>query len=91
MQRGAVQHALEAGGRLRLDAAAVDHQAAQLVVEELLEVAAQHVDVDAARAQHRQAVLVLGQREQQVLERGVLVLALVGAGQRPVQALFEIG
>ncbi len=50
MNGGALQHALEAGGGLRL-AAAGGHQPGELVVEILRDVAAQPVEIDAAGAQ----------------------------------------
>ena len=89
MDRGALQHALEAGGRLGL-AAAVRHQPAQLGVQVALEVLAQLVDVDAAGLEHGDRVRVLGERHEQVLERRVFVATLVGVGKRPMQALFEV-
>ena len=89
VDRGALQHALEARGRLGVLAVAGD-EVGQLVVDIGQHLAAQPVEIDAARAQHRDRVLVLGQRQQQMLERGVFVPPLIGVGERPMQRLFEI-
>ena len=89
VDRGALQDALEAGGRLGV-AGAVGHQAGKLVVEIVDDVAAQPVEIDAAGAQHRGGILVLGQRQQQMLKRRIFVAPLVGLGQRPMQALLEV-
>ena len=86
---GALQHALEAGGRLGVAGGAAD-QVGELVVDIFAEVAPQPVEIDVAGAEDGDRVLVLGQRQQQVLERRVLVPPLVGVGQRAVQSLFEI-
>ena len=50
---------------------------------------AQLVEVDIAGPHHRRRVLILDQGEQQMLERGVFVMALVGERQGPVERLFE--
>ena len=89
MDRGALQHALEARGRLGV-LAVVRDQVGQLVVDIGQDLAAQPVEIDAAGAQHRDRVLVLGQRQQQVLEGGVFVPPLVGVGEGPVQGFFEV-
>ena len=89
MDRGALQHALEARGRLRV-VAVVRHEVGQLVVDIGQNVAAQPVEIDAAGAQHRDGVLILGQREQQVFERRVFVPPLVGVRQSAMQRFFEI-
>ena len=89
MDRGALQHALEARGRLGVLGVAGD-QVAELVVDIGDDLAAQLVEVDAAGAQHGDRILVLGQRQQQMLERGVFVPALIGVGEGPVQRFLEV-
>ena len=51
--------------------------------------AAQAVEIDAARAQHGNCVLILGKRQQQIFERGIFVPPLIGVGESP-KRLFEI-
>ena len=51
--------------------------------------AAQAVEIDAARAQHGNCVLILGKRQQQMFERRIFVVALIGERKRPVERLFE--
>ena len=89
MDRGALHDALEAGGRLRV-AGPVGRQAGEVLVEELGQVGAQLVEIDAAGAQHGGGVGVVGQAEQQVLQRRVFVPALAGERQGAVQRLFEV-
>ena len=90
VDRGALQHALEAGGRLRVAQLRGD-QIGQLVVDVVLDLAAQAVEIDPAGPEHRDGVGILDQGQQQVLQRRVLVAPLVGVGQGPVEGLFEIG
>ena len=89
MDRRALQHPLKAGGGLGVLGVAGD-EIAELVVDIGEDLAAQPVEIDAASAQNRDRVLVLGQREQQVLERGVFVTSLIGVGEGPMQRLFQI-
>ena len=53
------------------------------------EAAAQLVEIDVARPHHRRGVLIVDQRQQQMLQRRVFVMALIGESQRPVKRLFE--
>ena len=85
---GALDDPLEAGGGLGVDRA-LDGEAGELVIEEIHQAGAQPLDLDGTGLEHGQRILVLGQRHQQVLERGVLVLPGVGQGQRPPQGLLE--
>ena len=85
---GAVDDALEAGGGLRLGGA-LDEQRGQLVVEIFGDAGAQLVDVDRAGLHHGRGVAVVQQRQQQMLERRVLVMALVGVLERAMQGGFQ--
>ena len=51
--------------------------------------AAQLVEIDIARAHHRGGVLIVDQRQQQVLEGGIFVMALIGERQGAMQRLLE--
>ena len=89
MDHGALDHALEAGGGLGI-LAAVGDQVVQFGFEiARRDCACSFSSVDVARAHHRGRVLVVDQREQQVLERRVFVVTLVGERQRPVERLLE--
>ena len=84
----ALDDALEAGRRLGV-LAAVRDEVLELGVDVLDEVAAQHVEIDIAGAHHGGGVLVLDQRQQEMLERRVFVATLVGGGESAVEGLFE--
>ena len=84
---GALDHALESGGGLRVPRA-FGGQAGQVLVQELAQLGPQLVEVDPTGAQHGRGVGVVGQAEQQVLQRGIFVAALAGDRQGAVQRLF---
>ena len=88
MHDGAMDHALEAGGGLRLGRA-LDEQGGQLVVEILGDARPQLVEVDRAGLHHRRGIAIVQQRQEQVLQRCVLVMTLVGVFERAVQGGFE--
>ena len=88
MQERALDHALEAQGRLGVDLA-VGGDARGLLGDVLCEVLAQLVHVCAAGAQHLGGGGVIEQREQQVLDRNELVAFLAGLHERHVQTDFE--
>ena len=77
MDRGALHHALETGGRLRI-AGAIGRQAGEVLVQEFRQIAAQLVEVHAAGAQHRRCIGVIGQAQEQVLQRRIFVTAFAG-------------
>ena len=54
-----------------------------------IEVAAQHVEIDVAGAHDGGGVLIVDQREQQMLERRVFLVALAGERKRLMEGLFE--
>ena len=89
VDHGALDHPLEPCRRLGV-LAVVHHQRLQIVVDILPEVLLEHGEIDLARLHHGGGVRVIDQRQQQVLERGVLVLALIGESHRAVQGLFEV-
>ena len=88
MDDGALDHALEPGGRLGI-LVPLGHQIVELGLDVGGEAALELVEIDVAGAHDRGRVLILEQRQQQVLQRGVFVMALVGERERPVKRLFE--
>ena len=80
---GALNDALEGRRGLGLCHVVAD-QGGEFGIEMLVEVGAQAVDIDVARAQHRNRVLILGQRQQEMFERSELVLARIRMRQRTV-------
>ena len=86
---GALQHALEARSRLRVVAMG-RNKVGKLVIDVVQHLTPQTVEVDAARTQNGNRVLILGECQQQMFERGIFVPALIGVGESPMQRLFEI-
>src|SRR6202048_4189261 len=83
MDRGALQNALEV--RRWLGIVAVGrNKVGELVIDIVQNLATQPLDLDTAGAQHGDSVLILGQRKQQVLKRGIFVPALVGTRERAI-------
>jgi hypothetical protein len=66
------------------------NEVGKLVVDVVQNLATQAVEVHAAGAQYRDRILVLGKRQQQMLERGIFVPALIGVSESPMQRLFQI-
>ena len=77
MDRGALDDPLEARGRLGVDHA-LDRQAGQVVVQEVVQAGAQPVDLDRAGLEHGDRVLVVEQGHEQMLEGRVFVLTGIG-------------
>ena len=67
MRHGAMDHALEARGRLGV-AMSVEHQAGQLVVDIAGQLVAQKIEIDVAGAHHRRRVAVVDQGQEQMLQ-----------------------
>jgi hypothetical protein len=88
MEDGALDHALEAEGRLGVDFP-VGRDAGGLLSDVLRQILAQLVHVCAAGAQHLGRGRVVQQREQQMLDRNELVAFLARFHERHVQADFE--
>ena len=85
---GALNDALKAGGGLGI-LRPVGDQVVEFGFEIGDQAAAQLFQVDVARAHHRGGVLIFDQRQQQMLQRRVFVVALIGERQRPMKRLFE--
>src|SRR5215472_17887966 len=66
------------------------NEVGKLAVDIVQDFAPQSVEVNAASAQHGNRVLILSERQQQVLERRIFVSALIGVTEGPMQRLFEI-
>ena len=86
---GALHDALEAGRRQRL-ARRLRDDALQAIVDEGLEIVPQAIDVDAAGLEDRRRILVLGHRQEQMLERRVLVPPLAGEPECTMEGLLEV-
>jgi hypothetical protein len=85
----ALQHPLEARRRLRV-IATLCANVRKVIVDAVQNLAAQAVEIDATRTKYGNRVLILGERQQEMFERGVFMPALVSVSESPVQRLFEI-
>ena len=88
VERRALHDALEAIGRLGL-LLTVDNEVFEFGVEILNDGLAQRVEIDAAGAQHSRRIDVVDQREKQMFERRVFMMAFVGERQGSTKGLFE--
>ena len=84
----ALDHALEAGGRLGV-VGAVGNQIFEFGFEIVDEAGAQLVEIDAAGTHDGRRIRVIDQREQKVFKRRILVVTLVRDRQRTMQGLFQ--
>ena len=88
MDNGALNDALERGRRARILAVLHD-EAVQFFIDEIFEVAFERVDIDVAAGEHGDRLAVVGQRQQEVLERGELMVTLPSQVHCLMQGLFE--
>ena len=84
----ALDHPVETGRRLGV-LVEIGHQIGEFVVDIVDKRVAQAVEIDVAGAHDGDRVLVLGQRQQQVLKRRIFLVAFVGQGQRRVKHFFK--
>ena len=66
------------------------NQIVEFLVDIFAKILFQQIEIDRTGTQDRGGVPVIGQTEQQMFERGIFVMPLVGDSQGPVQRLFEI-
>jgi hypothetical protein len=84
----ALDDALEAGRGLGI-VRSVGDQVLQFGIDVADEALLQLLEIDAARLHHRRRILVVDQREEEMLQRRIFVPALVGEREGPVERLFE--
>ena len=89
MEHGTLQNALEAQRRLRV-AVVLLVEVGRVLVDEVLQLAAQLVQVGAAGAQHLGRGGVVQQGEQQVLDGHEFVALLAGLFKGEVQRYFKL-
>lgn len=66
-------------------------QVGEIVIDEVAHRLAQGVEVDVASPHHGGGIGVVDQSEQQVLQRRIFMVTLVGVGQGLMQRFFEAG
>ncbi len=87
VDHGTLNHPLEPGSRLGV-LRAIRHQILQFGLHVGHQVPAQLVDIHIAGPHYRGSILVVDQRQEQVLQRGVFVVPLVGEREGPVERLL---
>ena len=90
MDHRALDDALEAGRGFGV-LAIIHHEARQFFVYILIERVTKLVHIHIARAHDRRRIHILAQREQEMLQRGVFVLAFSRGRQGAMQGTFESG
>ena len=88
MHHGAMDHALEARGRLRF-AILVENEVGKLLVEEIGDLGPKPVEIDIAGPHDGCRVAVVDKRQEQVFQRGVFVMALVGIFDGAMEQFFQ--
>ena len=88
MNDRALHDALKARRRLCV-LAVVDDQRRQIGIDISRQRPAQRLDIDIARPHDRGRVLIVDQRQQQMLERRVFVIALVRQRHRAVKGVLQ--
>ena len=68
----------------------VDDQRAQLIVHVVGERGSERAELDIAGAHHAGGVFIVDQAEEQVLQGGIFMLALVRVGDGAMQGFFEL-
>ena len=91
MDRGALDDALESGGRHGFGAFDIGDEVGQIIVDEFDKRGAQLVGIDGAGLHARDCVGLVDQRQQQMFQRGEFVRRAVGKRQRGVNCLFKCG
>jgi hypothetical protein len=84
----ALDDALEARGRLSV-VSPIRDQIFKFRFEIIHQARAQLVEVDAAGTHHGRRIGVVNQRQQEMFERRVLVMSLIGNRQRTMQGLLK--
>ncbi len=90
MDDGALDYALKTGRRLGIFIITGD-QVRQFIVDIIGHGLTKRIQIDIARAHHSRRIGIVDQCQQQVLERRIFMMALVGKSQCLMQRLFEAG
>ncbi len=89
MDHGPLDDALEAGRRLRFLTAGA-REVLQLGVDIVGEIGLELLEIDIAGAHDGGRVLIVDERQQEMLERRIFVAPLIGERERAMQGLFEV-
>jgi hypothetical protein len=91
VNRGALDDALESGGRHGFGAFDIGDEGGQVIVDEIDQGLFQRVKVNRARLHHAGGVGFVDEGQQEMFQRGEFVAAGIGQGQRAVDGLLERG
>ena len=87
MQHGALHHTLKPGGGLGV-LAVVDGQRGKVFIDIFGQSGPQGIEIDVAGAHHLGGVGIIDQRQQEVLQGGIFVVALAREPDGAVQSLL---
>ncbi len=91
MQDGALDNALESGRRLHPAFAVIDDEAGKLLVDIAGQVPAQGLYIHLAGPHDFTGVLIFGERQKEMLKRGVLMIAFGREREGLFESRFERG
>ena len=89
MNRGALDHPLESGGRHGFGPFDLGHEGGEFVIDEFDQRCTQFIEIDGAGFHHARGIGLVDQCEEQMLERRQFVFSGVGERQCTVNGLFE--
>ncbi len=91
MDRGALDHALEGGGRHGFGPFDIGHKGRQIIVDEVDQRLLEGIEIDRAGAHDLGGVGFVDQRQKQMLQRGKFMFARIRERECSVDRLFQRG
>jgi hypothetical protein len=88
MQDGTLYHALEAGRGFGV-LTVFDRERREILVDIFGEPGPKRVEIDIAGAHDLGGIRIVDQREQEMFQRRIFMMAFAGEPDRPVQRLFQ--
>ena len=90
MNDGALDHPLEAGGRLHINTTGRTDDRCEFVFDIVADTGAKFIDINLACRQHFDGVAVLGQRQKQMLKRREFMIVRRSRTHRPAQGFLKL-
>ena len=90
MNNGTVDHSLKASCRLRLGIF-INCEIIEFGIDIIEQLFPEHVDIDITGTHDRGSIAIINQRKQKMLERRILMAALIGILERAMKSFFKTG